>query len=824
MNTLVDGPRLKVERLDERIVPAAYAVSNLNNSGSGSLREAIQLANANPGADSISFSGAATSGTIVLASEISITGDLSIVGPGSGNLSISGGGAVRIFLISDSGTSVKTISMSGLTLTQALAGNGAAIWNAENLTLSNMIISNSVATTGSGAGIFNGGTLAIANSTITGNSVSGVAQGAGIGMQGGVACSITNCTITGNTSGGINYAGGVGILGFGTVAVTIVNSTISDNTGEGLYLDDVLATVANSTINDNTSTGIETIGSTLITIENCTVSGNGGGGIYSQAPMSIRGCAVVNNTTAFAHPGIWHEGSSSTETMTITNCTISGNRATSSPSGNGGGLYVSAGRVRVANCTITANRVSNVGGGIAISGSSTVSVANSIVSGNNSIVTSNIDGSLSNNKNNLINSPTVILSALASNGGATQSWAPGAGSSAINGVAAPLTTIAAAGALASDLTLTVASNIYFQIGQLYRIGSEIVKVQSFSGTTSVTVLRGQLGTTAAAIAGSAGVDLAFDQRGVPRLAGSAVDIGAVEIQAPTVASLATVIGPTVGGTLVSISGSDFLAITGVMIGGASLSASSYTVNSSSQITAIVPSHASGSVEVEVVNTIGTGSPAGNGDFTFSRPALTQVEVNGGPGLTFGATSVSVAGQASVVRQLKVTFNQAVTVASDAFTIAPRTSHVTLRGGAAPSTLAVTTSVTPLSASEYLITFAGPGVRDGGVIASGVYDLTTDAAKVTAAGETMEASASNAFVAAFGLVSDMNALPLGVLGDGSANAFVDPGSLFAFSDHFGANAATVGSPYDIRFDANLDGAIDPGDLFAFSDAFGIDWLF
>jgi predicted outer membrane repeat protein len=47
--------RLSLERLDERVVPAIFNVTNGGNDGPGSLRQAILAANANPGSDVIQF-------------------------------------------------------------------------------------------------------------------------------------------------------------------------------------------------------------------------------------------------------------------------------------------------------------------------------------------------------------------------------------------------------------------------------------------------------------------------------------------------------------------------------------------------------------------------------------------------------------------------------------------------------------------------------------------------------------------------------------------------------------------------------------------------
>lgn len=310
-----------------------------------------------------------------------------------------------------------------------------------------------------------------------------------------------------------------------------------------------------------------------------------------------------------------------------------------------------------------------------------------------------------------------------------------------------------------------------------------------------------------------------------------VHSGSVSMFAPAVPSVTTlsaVIGPTTGGTMLRILGANFVSISAVRFGGADLAIGQFTVISATEIIATAPAHLAGAVDVQVVNGHGTGSLAGTSDFTYSKPAIAAVEVNGGPDFSFfgSAVGVSLRGQHSVVKQIKVTFNQAVTVASDAFRVTPRATNVTVHGGSAPSTRAVTAIVAPLSPSEYLITFEGPGTHADGVIDSGIYDLTTFAGKVTAQGDAMAANHSAPFFALFGAVDAHNSYSPAAIGDGLSRAFVDPGSLFQFSDTFGSKVTAPAGPpaYNIVFDYNLDGAIDPGDLFAFSDSFGIDWTF
>src|SRR5262249_28602735 len=79
-------PRPALEALGERIVPAAFHVPTLADSGDGSLRAAVAQANAHAGADTIVFDDG-LSGTIALTGgELDITDDLKVNGPGADKL------------------------------------------------------------------------------------------------------------------------------------------------------------------------------------------------------------------------------------------------------------------------------------------------------------------------------------------------------------------------------------------------------------------------------------------------------------------------------------------------------------------------------------------------------------------------------------------------------------------------------------------------------------------------------------------------------------------------------------------------------------------
>src|SRR5688500_4644040 len=73
-----------LQSLEARDVPATFTVANTNDSGTGSLRAAILSANTSPGADTIVFDNIAfgTPQAITLASQLLVTDDVTITGPG----------------------------------------------------------------------------------------------------------------------------------------------------------------------------------------------------------------------------------------------------------------------------------------------------------------------------------------------------------------------------------------------------------------------------------------------------------------------------------------------------------------------------------------------------------------------------------------------------------------------------------------------------------------------------------------------------------------------------------------------------------------------
>ncbi len=197
-----------------------FVVTNLSDSGEGSLRQAVANANNIAGAHTVTFDAAVT-GTIALVNgQMTIgPGDITVQGPGADVLSVSGSNLDRVFVI------YGNVAVSGLTIREgaALGGSGGGIYVGANSNASVTACTITNNTAASGGGIHNtAGTLAVRNSTIVNNT----ATDSGGGLQSGSdqpssgSVTLQNCTITGNTAGTAGYGGG---------AVTGYHSLIAKN-------------------------------------------------------------------------------------------------------------------------------------------------------------------------------------------------------------------------------------------------------------------------------------------------------------------------------------------------------------------------------------------------------------------------------------------------------------------------------------------------------------------------------------------------------------------------------------------------------------------
>jgi hypothetical protein len=369
-------------------------VSNTNDSGPGSLRQA--LADANDG-DTINFDVSLKGQTIALTSdELVIDKSITITGPGSDQLAVSVDMqyTFRIFHVMAS----PTVTIEGLTIGPSLYFYGCGIQNDQaTLTINNCAVTGNSGLD-FGAGISNGGTLTLNNSSITYNVL--LYQGTGAGISSSGTLIINNSIISGNLSGK-GYTDGGGIYSSGTLEMT--NSTINGNSVGGR------------------GGGIYNTGNAIIT--SSTISGNSSGGGYPGPPEPGFGGGVSNGTGA---------------TLTISNSTISGNSVLTTDKGPGcGGGIGNNGSLQIANTTISGNSATN--GGAICNDAAPLEITNSILNAGD--VGENIfnDGGTiislgynlsSDNGGGYLSAPgdqtntDPILGPLQDNGGSTQTHRP----------------------------------------------------------------------------------------------------------------------------------------------------------------------------------------------------------------------------------------------------------------------------------------------------------------------------------------------------------------------------------------------------------------
>jgi hypothetical protein len=245
---------LTIEALEDRTVPSTFTVLNLADSGTGSLRQAVLDANANPGADLISFAPSARDGTVALTSgQLDITDNLQIDGPGANRLTVSGNDVSRVFDVvggADAGSGI-TVAIAGLTVAHGRADVGGGVRDSgfSDLTLDHMVLSENVAV---------GGPTALVNAR--GGAVHCVGSGA--------AVSVIDSQVVGNAADGRPNAtrGSGGGLSVDSGHLSVLRSTVAENyayggsptisgAGGGMSLLSGTATVAESTIRDNRSVG-----------------------------------------------------------------------------------------------------------------------------------------------------------------------------------------------------------------------------------------------------------------------------------------------------------------------------------------------------------------------------------------------------------------------------------------------------------------------------------------------------------------------------------------------------------------------------------------
>ncbi|KAA5541856.1 hypothetical protein FYK55_16780 [Roseiconus nitratireducens] len=226
---------LRLETLEDRKLLAAYTVTNLDDSGDGSLRQAIIQANENPGADTIDFAASAR-GTIELASQLVITDDVTITGPGTDGLVLSGNGQTRVLAVLPADVAMapsmtpsleEVASAPSVTLEKLSITGGRAVdapgFDAADPTNPGFAF---------GGGLYNlGGSVQLDRVHLYENSAQGVVTAGGaVANEFGGSLTVSRSEFSGNTSSGFLIAVGGAItsdLGPTRDGVTTDQPTVS---------------------------------------------------------------------------------------------------------------------------------------------------------------------------------------------------------------------------------------------------------------------------------------------------------------------------------------------------------------------------------------------------------------------------------------------------------------------------------------------------------------------------------------------------------------------------------------------------------------------
>ncbi len=275
------------------------AVTNCDDSGAGSLRDAVAAAASD---DTVDFANLTCARITLTSGAIAVTQDtLMLNGPDADALVIDGYYGDRVFVHTGTGM----LTLIGVTVAHGkyqsdIAPIGGCIASSGDVQLISAVVTGCfVRGTGdavaSGGGVYAAGNLTLLGTRLTANTVAGAG------------------TPNSNAHGGGGVAHGALYVKYGTIADNVTYSENDRANGSGGLQAYGYASIEDSTISGNYAQffgGIAIEGSAPSVITNSTISGNEAhrvSAIYTQAPLTVSNSTIAFNRSAYGSAALFSQ-------------------------------------------------------------------------------------------------------------------------------------------------------------------------------------------------------------------------------------------------------------------------------------------------------------------------------------------------------------------------------------------------------------------------------------------------------------------------------------------------------------------------------------
>ena len=559
--------------------------------------------------------------------------------------SVTVGGVAATSVVVASATSITAVTPTGTAGAKTIVVTTAGGSTSQAITFT-YVAAPTIASVSPSSGPLAAGTAI----TITGTNLSG----ATVTVGGAAATSV----VVNGSGTSLTAATPVGTAGAKDVVVTTVGGAAT-STGAFTYVSaPTIASVSPSSGPLSAGTAITITGTNLTGATSVTVGGVAATSVVVASATSIT--AVTPTGTAGAKTiVVTTVGGSTSQAITFTYVAAPTIASVSPSSGP-----------LTAGTAITITGTNLTGATVTVGGAAATSV---VVNGSGTSLTAGTPAGTSGAQNVVV---TTVGGAVTSTGAFTYVAAPTIASvSPTTGSALGATPITITGTNLTGVTVTVGG----------------------AAATSVTVNGAGTSLTAVTPAGTVGAQNVV----VTNVGGTATLTGGFTyfVPAPTIASLSPNSGTTLGGTPITISGTNFTGASSVTFGGAA--ATSVVVVSATSITAVTPSGAEGAQNVSVTTAGGTATATAAFTYLTNAPTITGVVPNSGP--FSGGTTITLTGT-NFTDASRVTIG-GIAATSFAVVNATTITAVTASGTDGLQSVAVTTpisTVTKTNAFTYVV--------------------------------------------------------------------------------------------------------------------------